>query len=81
MIPKLWLQIWNLSLSNLRLRQDKNLVKMVDKKVQRVFLLTFLTIHGRVTAQNATNVLQYVDPLIGSANGGLSIATSYLNEY
>jgi hypothetical protein len=56
-------------------------VKMVDKKVQRVFLLTFLTIHGRVTAQNATNVLQYVDPLIGSANGGLSIATSYLNEY
>jgi hypothetical protein len=53
---------------------------MVDKKVPRVFLLTLLTVNGLVKAQNATDVLQYVDPLIGSANGGLSIATSYLNN-
>jgi hypothetical protein len=46
---------------------------MVGKKVQRAFHLTLLSI--RVTAQNVTDVLQYVDPLIGSANGGLSIVT------
>jgi hypothetical protein len=53
---------------------------MVDTKIQRAFLITLFIIHGRVVAQNATDVLQYVDPLIGSANGGLSTATSNLNN-
>jgi hypothetical protein len=52
---------------------------MVGKNIHRSFLLTLLSIC--VTAQNMTDVLQYVDPLIGSANGGLSNATLYLNVY
>jgi hypothetical protein len=53
---------------------------MVSRKAQRAIYPTVLFLGGRVTAQNVTDVLQYVDPLIGSANGGLSMATSYLND-
>jgi hypothetical protein len=48
---------------------------MVGKKVQRAFYITLLSNRGRVVAQNVTDVLQYVNPLIGSANGGSSNAT------
>jgi hypothetical protein len=68
------------TLFSLRLQQHDNLVKMVGKKVQRATYLALISIRGRVTAQNATDVLQYVDPLIGSANGGLFTATLYSNH-
>jgi hypothetical protein len=52
---------------------------MVGKNIQRSFVFTLLSICTK--AQNATYVLQYVDPLIGSANGGLSIITLPLDVY
>jgi len=50
---------------------------MAGKQALRAIPLALLAIC--VTAQNATDVLPYVDPLIGSANGGLLTATPYLN--
>lgn len=52
---------------------------MVGKKAQRASYLALLSF--RATAQNATDVLQYVDPLIGSANGGSFGSISYMDVY
>lgn len=42
--------------------------------VNRHIVLLFLAFfYGNAAAQNVTDVLKYVDPLIGSANGGMCI--------
>lgn len=54
-------------------------MKMAGKQALRAIPLALLAIRG--AAQNGTDVLPYVDPLIGSANGGLSTTTPYLDAY